>query len=103
MTDKEPGIGTGTANPVALPQRVTASNVAVIAAQLREAAVGDAVRIDARNTTHLSALGAQLLLSTRKTMQDKGGAFSIDGLTERAKGHLAIMGLDTLTKTETET
>lgn len=89
------------ADALALPRRMDTASVSVLAAQLREASNNDSVLLDARETMHIGALGAQLLVSTQQTMQAKGGSFSIFGLSERARGQLAVMGLPELTTTET--
>ena len=90
------------ADPVLLPERLDAATAAGVARALSANAEPDDVHVDARNTAHMGAMGAQVLLSAQQTAQSVGRTFSLLNVQERARDQLHLMGLSKLLMPEDE-
>lgn len=88
---------------ITLPRRLDAAAASALAAELLDKSrLGD-LHIDASATTHIGALGAQVLLSAHRSMQDMNKDFRISHMQVRARAHLSSMGLAELIPPEEDT
>ncbi|MEM8654185.1 MAG: STAS domain-containing protein [Pseudomonadota bacterium] len=87
---------------IALPRRLDAATVSDMAAQLIGAALHDDMTLDASQTVHIGALGAQLLLSAQLTTQGNGGTFRLRAPNSRVRDQLSVMGLSQLSMPEND-
>ncbi|MEL6464577.1 MAG: STAS domain-containing protein [Pseudomonadota bacterium] len=85
---------------VSLPRRLDTATVPDVTVQLIEALHHDTMTLDARQTVHIGALGAQMLLSAQCTMQASGGTFRIIASNKRVREQLTVMGLPQLPTSE---
>ena len=80
-------------DPLVLPQRLDAATVTVLTAELKDAVVNGAVRLDASQVTHMGALGVQALIVAARAVTENGGVFEFTALSDKAGTHLVHMGL----------
>lgn len=85
----------------ALPRRLDAATTPDLSTKLGEITRQHSdIDLDAAQTVHIGALGAQLLLSVQRSIQDQNGAFRLLNLSDRARDQLAMMGLTELSLQE---
>ena len=82
---------------IRLPARLDVVASPNVMAALLECDHTSALCLDAAETLHIGAMGAQVLLSAYRTADANGTAFSIANLQPRAHQQLTLMGLTELT------
>ncbi|WP_299041799.1 STAS domain-containing protein [uncultured Tateyamaria sp.] len=87
---------------IPLPARLDAATAPKLAAVLCNHVDSRDLDLDARHTTHVGAMGVQVLLSAQHTAHAKGRRFRLLNLQERARDHIRLMGLSELMMLEDE-
>ncbi|KIC48843.1 STAS domain-containing protein [Tateyamaria sp. ANG-S1] len=82
---------------IPLPVRLDAATAPLLAAELLTCDPHADMRLDAGETVHIGALGAQVLASARQTTVANGTTLIIANLQPRASQQLTLMGLTELT------
>lgn len=85
---------------IALPARLDSGSLKSMLVELTTATAQGHVRIDASAVTHMSALGAQMILSAARSVREGGGTLEISEISDRACDQLAMMGLTPQTLSE---
>ncbi|WP_299612883.1 STAS domain-containing protein [uncultured Tateyamaria sp.] len=88
---------------IALPRRLDAATAPALAADLLDYVQLSDLYLDARDTTHVGAMGAQVLLSAKRTMETSARTFKLLNLSDRARSQLSNMGLVELLPPEEDT
>ncbi|WP_147104915.1 STAS domain-containing protein [Tateyamaria sp. syn59] len=81
---------------IPLPPRLDAVAAPTLLAKLLDCDQTADIRLDATETIHIGALGAQVLLSAHRTTEVNGTALSITNLQPRAQQQLTLMALTAL-------
>lgn len=81
---------------IPLPVRLDAATAPRLASDLSARDMSAGLCLDARQTQHIGAMGAQVLLSARTTVEAHGATLTLTHLGDRAHQQLCLMGLEDL-------
>ncbi|WP_299767726.1 STAS domain-containing protein [uncultured Tateyamaria sp.] len=88
------------ADPIPLPKRLDTASAPDLLSQLVAHPPGSDVLLDAQNTSHIGALGAQVLLSARRRAVENNTSFCVLHVQNAVHDQLSAMGLMELTQQE---
>lgn len=91
------------ADPIPLPQRLDAASAPHLLSQLLAHPASSDVLLDAQDTTHIGALGAQVLLSAQRRAAENNTSFCVLHVQDTVHDQLCAMGLWDLTQQEEDT